>query len=168
MAGAAFETKGSPMQHCYETIFILHPDLSDEDVDAAKGRVEEAIAGTGGRIYRRENWGKKRLAYTVAKQQRGIYQLCRYIGSGQTVADLERMFRLDEAFIKFLTVRLKQDPATAEAQAEEADARAAEEKPARGDDKPRGRRPAAREEDAEPKAETKTEDKAETAAPVGD
>jgi small subunit ribosomal protein S6 len=161
--------------HCYETIFILHPDLSEEDVDAAKGRVEEAIAGTGGRIYRRENWGKKRLAYTVAKQQRGIYQLCRYIGSGQTIADLERMFRLDEAFIKFLTVRLKQDPATAEAQAEEADARAAEEKPDRRDDRPaRGRRGPDQEEGAgtkakpEAKTEAKSEDKAETITAVGD
>lgn len=152
--------------HCYETIFILHPDLSEEDMEAAKARVEEAITATDGRIYRRENWGKKRLAYTVAKQQRGIYQLARYIGSGQTVADLERMFRLDEAFIKFLTVRLKQDPATAEAQAEEAAARA-EEKPSRSEDKPgRGRRAPAQE--GETKSEAKAETKAETSAAVGD
>jgi small subunit ribosomal protein S6 len=122
--------------HCYETIFILHPDLSDEDVDAAKTRVADIITATGGRIYRRENWGKKRLAYTVLKQQRGIYQLMQYIGTGQTIADLERMFRLDEAFIKFLTVRLKQDPATVPAQMVETGGRA-EERPSRDDRGPR-------------------------------
>jgi small subunit ribosomal protein S6 len=130
---------------CYETIYILHPDLGDEAVDAAKTRVDEIMAATGARIYRRENWGRKRLAYTVAKQQKGNYQLIQYIGSGQTVADLERMFRLDDAFIKYLTVRLKQDPATAEAQAKEAEAKAearADERTERGrsDDRPdRGR-----------------------------
>ena len=122
--------------HCYETIFILHPDLSDEDVDAAKTRVADIITATGGRIYRRENWGKKRLAYTVLKQQRGIYQLMQYIGTGQTIADLERMFRLDEAFIKFLTVRLRQDPATVPAQMVETGGRA-EERPSRDDRGPR-------------------------------
>jgi len=120
--------------HCYETIYILHPDLSDEAVEAAKTKVEEIITGSGGRVYRRENWGKKRLAYTVAKQQRGIYQLLQYIGDAKALAELERLFRLDESFIKFLTVKLRQDPATAEAQAQEAQARS-EERAARGEDR---------------------------------
>jgi small subunit ribosomal protein S6 len=120
--------------HCYETIYILHPDLADEAVEAAKAKVEETIGGTGGRVYRRESWGKKRLAYTVAKQQRGFYQLIQYIGDGKANAELERLFRLDEAFIKYLTVKLRQDPATAEAKAQEAEARG-EERSGRGDDR---------------------------------
>jgi len=121
--------------HCYETIYILHPDLSEEAVEAAKTKVEEIITGAGGRVYRRENWGKKRLAYTVAKQQRGIYQLLQYISDGKSNAELERAFRLDEAFIKFLTVKLRQDPATAEAKAQEDQARG-EERSGRDDDRP--------------------------------
>jgi small subunit ribosomal protein S6 len=112
--------------HCYETIYIMHPDLGDDGVEAAKAKVDETLGAAGGRIYHRENWGKKRLAYTVAKQQRGIYQLIQFIGSGQTVADLERLFRLDEAYIKHLIVRRKEDPATAEAKAEEDAAKMAE------------------------------------------
>jgi len=100
------------MTFCYETIYILLPDLDDEAVEAAKGRVIEIVTATGGRVFRRESWGRKRLAYTVAKQQRGNYQLIQYVGDGKTVADLERLFRLDDAFIKFLTIKLRRDPAT--------------------------------------------------------
>jgi len=156
--------------HCYETIFILHPDLTDEDVDAAKTRVQEAITATGGRIYRREHWGKKRLAYTVAKQQRGIYLLIQYIGTAQTIADLERMFRLDEAFIKFLTIRLKQDPATVPAEVVETQGRA-EERPSRGDDRPpRGddRGPRGDERGPRGRRGADSDDREEPAAATGD
>lgn len=156
--------------HCYETIYILHPDLGDEAVDAAKARVEDALTATGGRIYQRENWGKKRLAYPIAKQQRGFYQLIRFIGDGRGVADIERLFRLDEAFIKHLIVRLKQDPATAEAQAEEAAAKAAERAAEKASEK--GDKPARAK--ARPKPEGKAgaapepAEKTETTATVGE
>lgn len=98
--------------HCYETIYILHPDLGEEAEQAAKERVAGIIADAGGRVYHKENWGKKRLAYEIAKQSKGVYQLVRYIGNAAAVAELERQFRLDESFLKFLTIRLKTDPAT--------------------------------------------------------
>jgi len=124
------------MPFCYETIYILLPDLDDEAVEAAKGRVTETVAAAGGRVYRRESWGRKRLAYTVAKQQRGNYQLVQYVGEPQVVADLERLFRLDEAFIKFLTIKLRKDPATVTGDGTEEVTREVEPAPDRG---PRGR-----------------------------
>lgn len=120
------------MPFCYETIYILLPDLDDAAVEAAKGRVTETIAAAGGRVYRRENWGRKRLAYTVAKQQRGNYQLVQYVAGAQAVADLERLFRLDEAFIKFLTVKLRKNPATVTYEGAEEVAREVEPAPDRG------------------------------------
>jgi len=123
------------MTLCYETIFILHPDLDDEAVEGAKARVGETIQGAGGRVYRRESWGRKRLAYTVAKQSRGNYQLVQYVADGQAVADLERLFRLDDAFLKFLTVKLRKDPATVGDEAAEEVTRETEpssERPPRG------------------------------------
>ncbi|MBI5138103.1 MAG: 30S ribosomal protein S6 [Nitrospirae bacterium] len=98
--------------HCYETIYILHPDLGEEAEQAAKERVAGVVAAAGGRVYHKENWGKKRLAYDVRKQNKGVYQLVRFIGNAAAVAELERQFRLDESFLKFLTIRLKADPAT--------------------------------------------------------
>lgn len=129
------------MPFCYETIYILMPDLDDEAVDAAKGRVNDAVTAGGGRIYRRESWGRKRLAYTVAKQQRGNYQLIQYIGDGALVTELERMFRLDDAFIKFLTIKLRRDPATVGDEAAEEVAREAEVASDRDRDRDRDRGP---------------------------
>jgi small subunit ribosomal protein S6 len=140
------------MPFCYETIYILLPDLDDAAVEAAKGRVAETVTAAGGRVYRRESWGRKRLAYTVAKQQRGNYQLVQYVGGAQVVADLERLFRLDEAFIKFLTVKLRKDPATVTDEGAEEVTREVEPAPDRA---PRGRgRGRGRDEDAESDAES--------------
>lgn len=111
--------------NCYETIFILHPQLGEDAVAAAKKKVDDLIESAEGRVYHRENWGSKRLAYEVAKQSRGNYQLIRFVGNAQSLAELERLFRLDEDFIKFLTVRLKQDPATAGQEPETAGEQAA-------------------------------------------
>jgi len=161
------------MTFCYETIYILLPDLDDEAVEAAKGRVTEAVTGAGGRIFRRESWGRKRLAYTVAKQQRGNYQLIQYVGDGKTVGDLERLMRLDDAFIKYLTVKLRKDPATVTEETAEEVTREPE-PPAgdRGDRGPRGprrERPREREEaesraKAEPAAKTESGAEPATAA----
>jgi small subunit ribosomal protein S6 len=96
--------------NCYESIYILHPDLSDEAQDAARGRVTEVINKAGGRLYYREIWGKKRLAYNIAKQSRGIYQLIRFVAPGNTITELERLFRLEEDYLKHLCIRLDVDP----------------------------------------------------------
>lgn len=96
--------------HCYETIYILHPDLGEEAVATARGKVTDLIDKGNGRLYRRENWGKKRLAYNIAKQNKGNYQLIRYVGDAGIMSAMERLFRLDEAFLKFLTIKLDIDP----------------------------------------------------------
>jgi len=98
--------------HCYETLYIIHPEAG-EGGDTAKGEVEKRITDNGGRIYYRENWGNKRLAYDIAKQSKGNYQLVRYVATPEVLSEMERLFRLDEAYLKFLTIRLKEDPATA-------------------------------------------------------
>lgn len=149
------------MTLCYETIFILHPDLDDEAVEAAKTRVGEAIQGAGGRVYRRESWGRKRLAYTVAKQHRGNYQLIQYVADGQAVADLERLFRLDDAFLKFLTVKLRKDPATVGDEAAEEVTREADPP---SDRPPRGRGGRGRDRDTDDDSDDDT--RRETRAPA--
>ena len=101
--------------NCYETIYIMHPDLSEEAEQACKDAVAAIIDKAEGRIYQIENWGKKRLAYDIRKQSKGIYQLMRFIGNAESVAEMERMFRLDESYLKYLILRLNDDPATATA-----------------------------------------------------
>ena len=64
----------------YETIFILNPDSATEVVDRVAGRCQEVISKLEGKMLRAENWGKRRLAYTVRKQPKGIFIYLRSLG----------------------------------------------------------------------------------------
>lgn len=89
----------------YESIFILKPTLNDEDVQKAIGKLEGVIK-QGGELIATENWGKKRLAYEVMKEKKGIYVLLRFRGKGDLITELEKNYRFDDNVIKFLTVKL--------------------------------------------------------------
>lgn len=89
----------------YESIFILKPTLNEEDVKKAIGKME-GIVKQNGKLIATENWGKKKLAYEVMKEKRGIYVLLRFEGKGGLVSELERNYRIDDNVVKFLTVKL--------------------------------------------------------------
>jgi len=93
----------------YETIFILNPDSATEVVDRVSGRCQEVIAKLEGKMLRAENWGKRRLAYTVRKHPKGIFVYLRYLGYGGMVHELERNLRMLDPVIKYLTVRMDED-----------------------------------------------------------
>ncbi|MEK6583720.1 MAG: 30S ribosomal protein S6 [Nitrospirota bacterium] len=89
----------------YESIFILKPSISDEDVQKTIVKME-GIVKQGAEIIAVENWGKKKLAYEVAKEKRGVYVLLRFQGKGDNISEIERNYRIDDNVIKFLTVKL--------------------------------------------------------------
>ncbi len=89
----------------YETIYILKPDVAREVSEGVAARVTEAIK-TAGDIVHIENWGRRRLAYPVLKNKRGLYVYFRYSGVGDLVSEVERTLRLQEAVMKFQTVKL--------------------------------------------------------------
>lgn len=89
----------------YESIFILKPTLNDEDVQKTVVKLE-GIVKQGGELIATENWGKKRLAYEVMKERKGIYVLLRFRGKGDLITELEKNYRFDDNVIKFLTVKL--------------------------------------------------------------
>lgn len=89
----------------YESIFILRSTLNDEDVQKTISKLE-GIIKQGGDLIATENWGKKRLAYEVMKEKKGIYVLLRFQGKGELISELERNYRFDDNVIKFLTVKL--------------------------------------------------------------
>jgi small subunit ribosomal protein S6 len=94
----------------YETIFIIHPELNEEDVEEHIKRVENLVTRLGGEILRTERWGKKRLAYDVDKHRYGYYVLLRLRGNSTFLPELERHYRLTEGIIKSLLIRLKTEP----------------------------------------------------------
>jgi small subunit ribosomal protein S6 len=94
----------------YETIFIIHPELSEEDVEEHIKRVENLITRFGGEIVKTERWGKKRLAYEIDKHRYGFYVLLRLQGPSTILPELERHYRLTEGIIKSLVIRLHAEP----------------------------------------------------------
>lgn len=89
----------------YESIFILKHTLNEEDVQKTVSKLE-GIIKQGGELIATENWGKKRLAYEVLKEKKGIYVLLRFRGEGELISELERNYRFDDNVIKFLTVKM--------------------------------------------------------------
>lgn len=96
------------MNRTYELMFIVRPDMAEEDQDKLLSTLEAAVAASGGQVKNVERMGKRRLAYTVRKFNDGIYVLLTVEGSGGMVRELERRLRVTEPVIKFLTVRIDQ------------------------------------------------------------
>lgn len=93
------------LQRQYETIYILRSDAGRDVTEAVADRVVEAIK-TAGSVTRIENWGRRRLAYNVGREKRGVYVYFQYAGVGDLVSEVERTLRLQESVLKFQTVKL--------------------------------------------------------------
>ncbi|MDX8397964.1 MAG: 30S ribosomal protein S6 [Mariprofundaceae bacterium] len=90
----------------YETIFIVNPDVSQENTEQLTDALVERVEKASGRIVKREYWGSRPLAYSIAKRKRGHYVLLVTDGEPQAVQALEAAIRLEERVIRFLTTRL--------------------------------------------------------------
>jgi small subunit ribosomal protein S6 len=90
----------------YEVIFILDPDLEEEQAQTAIEKVKGIITQTNGEILKVEDWGKRKLAYEVKKKSKGHYILIHFSGTPTLLSELERNFRVMDAVIKFQSVRL--------------------------------------------------------------
>jgi small subunit ribosomal protein S6 len=98
----------------YETIFILRSEITKESSETISTRIMDVVGREGGKLTRIESWGRRRLAYPVGKQKRGVYVYLKYIGRGGLVSEVERNLRLLDDVIKYQTVKLN-DEVTREA-----------------------------------------------------
>ena len=90
----------------YETVFILTPVLSDEQMKEAVKKYEDQLTSRGAEIIHEENWGMRKLAYPIQKKSTGFYQLIEYKAEGNVIADVETELKRDERILRFLTVKL--------------------------------------------------------------
>jgi small subunit ribosomal protein S6 len=97
------------MNRTYELMFIVRPDMTDEDLDKLISTLQSAVPGLGGTVQKVEKMGKRRLAYTVRRFHDGIYVLMVVDGGGAMIHELERRLRVTEPVIKFLTVRIDEE-----------------------------------------------------------
>ncbi|MBP3243619.1 MAG: 30S ribosomal protein S6 [Bacteroidaceae bacterium] len=90
----------------YETVFILTPVLSDEQMKEAVEKFKGILAEENSEIINEESWGLKKLAYPIDKKSTGFYQLIEFKAEPATIAKLEVNFRRDERVLRYLTVKL--------------------------------------------------------------
>jgi len=90
-------------------MFIVRPDMADEDLDKLISTLETAVTSSGGTLKNVEKMGKRRLAYLVRRFHEDVYILLTIEGSGGLVHELERRLRVSEPVIKFLTVRIDEE-----------------------------------------------------------
>src|ERR1700675_2607140 len=97
------------MNRTYELMFIVRPDMAEEDQDKLISTLETAVTSSGGLVKSVEKMGKRRLAYMVRRFHDGLYMLLTVEGSGGLVHELERRLRVTEPVIKFLSVRIDEE-----------------------------------------------------------
>src|SRR5210317_1160449 len=90
----------------YETIFIVRPNVAEDEIEAVINKTSSIIEGDGGTIIRIDKWGLKKLAYLIKKETQGIYVHIDYAAIPASVSELERIFRIDDKVLKYLTVKL--------------------------------------------------------------
>ena len=96
------------MNRTYELMFIVRPDMVDEELNKLISTLESSVTSAGGTV-KSEIWGKRRLAYTVRKFNDGIFVLLIIDGTGAMVHEVERRLRVTEPVIKFITVRTDEE-----------------------------------------------------------
>ncbi len=94
----------------YDLIFIVRPDTPETEIDKVISTLDHAATEKGGKIEKTEKWGRKRMAYRVARLREGYYvYMIIKSAHGEVVKELERRLKVNDAVIKYLTVRLDEE-----------------------------------------------------------
>ncbi|NPA29065.1 MAG: 30S ribosomal protein S6 [Epsilonproteobacteria bacterium] len=93
------------MTRHYETLFVVKPTLTEEEIKAQIENVKSILTKNGAQIAGEFDWGMRKLAYEIEKNQRGYYYVIYYTAPGALIKELERNFRYNEEIIRFLNVK---------------------------------------------------------------
>jgi len=96
----------------YETVFIMTPVLSDDQMKETVKKFENILRDKGAEIVHQENWGLKRLEYQIQKKSTGFYHLFEFKAEPNVVSELELQYRRDEKIMRYLSVALDKDAIT--------------------------------------------------------
>lgn len=90
----------------YEMILLFKPDITDADYEDMKNKVVTRITDGGGQEILFQNWGKRKLAYEIRDNMKGVYAYFRFLAGGTQVQGLERYLKIQEPVLRFITVKL--------------------------------------------------------------
>jgi small subunit ribosomal protein S6 len=90
----------------YEQVCILRPSLSEEEISRIIDNTTQLIQDEEGSVIFLNKWGMRKLAYPIKKEIQGYYILCDFAAIPSVVAEIERKFRIDDAVLKYLTVKI--------------------------------------------------------------
>jgi small subunit ribosomal protein S6 len=90
----------------YETVYILRPNLGEEQVNAIIDNTNSIIESEGGSVIHLDRWGLQKLAYLIKKEIQGLYIFCNYATEPAAVQEMERKFRIDDTVLKYMTIKL--------------------------------------------------------------
>ncbi len=90
----------------YENMVILNAAISDEEADAAVSKIKDVIVGQGGEVLKVDLWGRRKLAYEIKKQKKGLYVLLFFKAPSATVKKLEEFFKVFDTVLKYIVFRL--------------------------------------------------------------
>ncbi|HEY4754796.1 MAG TPA: 30S ribosomal protein S6 [Ignavibacteriaceae bacterium] len=93
-------------QQTYESAVLINASLDDPQIEDVISKIKETITANGGEIREIENWGRKRLAYTVNKSKIGYYAIFRFDAPTTIISRLERFYTLDDHILRFINVKL--------------------------------------------------------------
>ncbi|MCE9573591.1 MAG: 30S ribosomal protein S6 [Deltaproteobacteria bacterium] len=93
----------------YETIYVLRPNTTNDQVAEVNTKVKTIIESMGGKVIKVDNWGKRRLAYEVAKERKGIYLYWLFLATPGVVEEAERNLRMLDNVIRYLSVRVDEN-----------------------------------------------------------
>ena len=98
----------------YEVVFIVDPGAQEEDVARLTDNLRTIVTNGGGTVTKSEVMGRRQLAYSIGRNNEGIYVLFEIEGSGSEIAELERRMRVSDQVLRYLTVRVDEDRQRAE------------------------------------------------------
>ncbi len=91
--------------NCYETLFVVKPTLTEEEIAAQVAKIKDVLAKVDAELLATDDMGMRKLAYPVEKNDRGYYTILFYKANGDAIAEIERNLKINEDIIKFLTVK---------------------------------------------------------------
>jgi len=127
----------------YETIIIVRPNVAEDEIEAIINRTTSIIEDDEGTILQIDHWGLKKLAYLIKKESQGYYIYVDYAGVPAAVTEIERIFRIDDRILKYLTIKLADscDPETVKEQLASAESAQASDESEEVKEEPAGAEP---------------------------